>query len=285
MKKNYIPFEKQLNEYENAWIYKEVDLSCILIDEKAVVPYGDTLNKISESIVSMVLHTLEKTTGEKIYFQLITALHNRDDSTIVFDLVNTCACALLEESEKHLFTAGDMEKPYITKKLTKKILIDNDKPEFEEVAVTPVQVCFRAVRNAIKAEKHVVFNPKSGYLYFSELLHDDDTGEAETIYRRAPKFVDLGSYATDMNGKQIAYTADNTTYADYLDLVEKMQLSPVQYEILKYRMRVDPDTGKQYGKHAISRKLKISESTYKTQLARIRKKAEKVIDCEKYIAK
>lgn len=282
--KERVSMDERIENFENAYLYEK--------------DYGNELLDLAKAITASVLHTVRdpqrKTGKDTVYIigvnteklngyyniafdAMLSQLNASPDYNDTFsdscDLVQTAALAILEEASKHLSRFGDMQKAYTEKKVSRKVVIDAP-PIMEEQEVAPIQKVYRAVRKAIDAEKSVKFDPANGYLYFSDLLSvDDENGESAEIeiYKRAPKFYDLGSYEIDFNGAEKAYTPDGDG-KDELQTIEsmiaKMKLSEMQAAIVHYRLQG-------YGKKAISRKLNIKEDCYKVHMKRIKAKAEK----------
>lgn len=268
-KREYISLETRIADFEKA--YHSGD-------------YANELTDLAKAIVSIVIHTVrdpQRKTGKdnltpgetwkkanynKLFDTMLASIHaNPTIETEYF--ISECIVTILELMAKY----GTLTDTIEYKHFSKKVVI-NDLPEIVTDEIKPIQLAHRAVRNAINHEKSVKFDPANGYLYFSDILtlEDDDGARLEeTIYRRSPKYADMGAYVEDFNGKEENYTATLDSFLSVSEMIDLLRLSPMQKTILQYRMQG-------YGKHTIARKLDIKEDTYKTHVKRIREKAERL---------
>lgn len=190
------------------------------------------------------------------------------------DLVQDAILSIMEETKKakerngNTFTENFMEQPYTARRLKRKVWIKVDESAngWETITTTPIQEIFKAVRRAVENSRAVQTDPKNGYTYISHLVTDEQSGECETVYRRMPKYADLGGAVKDFNGKETAYTADEQTAQDMDELVARLNLSKRQAEILKLRL-----CG--YGKKAIATYLGIDPNNTARVLKQIQTKA------------
>lgn len=217
--------------------------------------------------------------GEKVLVikdkELHTALTKLCSETLGegVDIVHTAVITIMQETEKarernNGLVANFMEQPYEVRRLKRKVWIKAEESAngWETVTTTAIQETYKAVRRAVEQSRAVQTDAKNGYLYISQLATDEQSGTEETIYRRLPKYADLGGAVCDFNGKETAYTADEQTAEDIDALVEKMNLSKQQADILKLRI-----SG--YGYKAIATYLGVRPDSITKQIKRIRDKA------------
>ena len=174
------------------------------------------------------------------------------------DLVQEASLAILEQAAEH---AGDpewMENPYTVSRLARKVYIKAaDSAAYREEETTPIQEIFRSVRRSIMASRAVQADPRNGYFYVSDVLED-----GETIFYRSGKYADIGGTAvSDTSGLA---TADKETLFDYWEIMERLNLTARQRQILELRMQ-----GRGY--KAIATYLGIREESVKTIMKRLRK--------------
>lgn len=195
------------------------------------------------------------------------------------DIVNTAAIAIMSETEKidpSERTLGYLERPYKIRKLKRRVWIKKEDSigGWDTIETTPIQQVYRAVRRyitdsgAIRAASHV-------YTYLEDISRDGATGALETIYRRLGKYADLGGYTTDIysdcipgynsNGRSDIYTADETTAGEVDALIENLNLSKQQVQIVQLELRG-------YGLKAIATYLGVDYRNVYNQLRRIRAK-------------
>lgn len=193
------------------------------------------------------------------------------------DLVQTAACALLEQAETHATPAiGWLDNPYIIRRLSRKVYIKlDDSAAYRDDETTPMQEVYRAVRRAIQNSRAVQTDPRNGYTYIEDLGPDG----LDTIYYRMGKYADLGGYAH--NGKENGrlsgapagygqggehYTVDRQTATDYYTIIDLLDLTPRQREVLEMRMQ-----GKGY--KAIATYLGVTQRAIAKTVGQMRKKA------------
>lgn len=157
------------------------------------------------------------------------------------DLVNDAVCAILTECKKQRDrepnAPTDLERPYTVRRLNRKVWIKtaDSVNGWETIETTPIQEVCKAVRRAIEQSRATQADPRNGYTYLADLATDPDSDTTETIYRRLPKYADLGGYATDFNGACTFYTADPETVNDYDSIIERLNLTAKQAKILSLR--------------------------------------------------
>ena len=215
---------------------------------------------------------------ETMYFsndeKAINALIQSDMGE-AFDLVQEAAAAILEEvakqREREPMEAIDLERQYKLKRMKKHVYnkVDNISGVWEIVDTTPIQEVFRAVRRAIASSKAMATDPRNGYSYIDDVLTDPETGEDVSIYRRLPKFADLGGAVVDYNGKETAYTTDAAAVDIVSDIMSKLDLTDRQRQVVTYRLQG-------YGYKAIAKKLGVTQRAIATVLTTIQNKAEKI---------
>lgn len=190
------------------------------------------------------------------------------------DLMHEAVISIMTETEKAkdrnngTLPQNFMEQKYTIRRLKRKVWIkvEQSADGWETVETSAIQETYKAVRRAVEQSRAVQTDAKNGYTYLSELARDEESGTEETIYRRLPKYADMGGAVCDFNGKETAYTADRQTVQDLDRLVESLNLSKQQAEILKLRM-----SG--YGYKAIATYFGVKGANIQTQLKRIQEKA------------
>ena len=148
------------------------------------------------------------------------------------DLIQEAALAILEQASEHsMFGAEWLEIPYTVSRLSRKVYIKaTDSAAYREDETTPIQEVYRAVRRSIMSSRSVQTDPRNGYFYVQDIL---DSGEA--IFYRSGRYADIGGTSvTDTSGLA---TADRETLFDYWQIMEKLNLTPRQRQILELRMQ------------------------------------------------
>lgn len=193
------------------------------------------------------------------------------------DLMQEAIVAILEETKKCIDRSPDrlidLEAPYFIRRLNRKVWIklEDSVGGWEEVETAPITEVHKAVRRAIDANRAASVDPKNGFTYLSDLARDPETAEETVIYRRLPKYANLGGYATDIGGHidyTSTYTTDISTVDEYDRIIELLQLTVKQSKILTLRM-----SG--YGNKAVATYLGITENSVKGAMNEIRRKAKK----------
>ena len=190
------------------------------------------------------------------------------------DLVHDAVITIMTETDKAkernsgTLPQNFMEQPYQVRRLKRKVWIKVEESVngWETVTTTAIQETYKAVRRAVEQSRAVRTDAKNGYTYLSDLAKDEESGTEETIYRRLPKYADIGGAVCDFNGKETAYTADTQTVNDMDTLVAKLNLSKQQADILKLRL-----SG--YGYKAIATYFGVRPDSITKQMKRIREKA------------
>lgn len=177
------------------------------------------------------------------------------------DLVQTACLAVLEQATEHANGENWLDVPYTVRRLSKKVYIQRtDSKAYKDVETTPIQEVYRAVRKAVQDSRAVQTDPANGYGY----IEDYDPETLERIYYRLGKYTDLGGY--DLNGN---YTTGADTVGQYEAIVERMELTDRQSQILKLRMQ-----GKGY--KAIATYLGVSNNAIVKTVKQIQTKATAV---------
>lgn len=189
------------------------------------------------------------------------------------DLVNDAVVAILSErakqADRDLGLPLDMERPYAVRRLKRKVWIKTAESvkAWETVETTPIQEVYKAIRRSIDNSRSMQTDPRNGYTYLADLATDPESGDQTAIYRRLPRYADIGGHVCDFNGKEtVATTADRETVESLDRLVAAMNLSDREATVLKYRL-----SG--YGKKAIATAMGLSESSVATMQRRIKDKA------------
>lgn len=188
------------------------------------------------------------------------------------DLVHAAAVVLLDETkkaaEREPLSIGYLEKPYRVRRLNRKVWIKtaDSVNGWETAETTPIQEAFKAVRREIESNRAVqVANFK--YTYIEDISKDSETDSETDIYRRLPKYSQLATETTDINGKVTSITADSTTAADIDTLIAALNISKQQATVLQYRL-----SG--YGYKAIATALGVRSANVQTQVKRIAAKVK-----------
>lgn len=137
---------------------------------------------------------------------------------------------------------------------------------WETVETTPIREIYKAVRRSINTSRAMATDPRNGYSYIESMATDPETGETETVYRRLTKYADLGGYACDFNGACTLYSVDAETVRDTDTLIESMNLTKKQAQVLALRQ-----SG--YGYKAIATYLGVTQRAVAKTVEAIQKKA------------
>lgn len=239
--------------------------------------YADALQELGAACAYSVLRPLVSRgynpTLEEYRDDITHAL--RHDVDIIgdgFDLVNDAIAAILTETQKQRKREPeqptDLERPYTERRLNRKVWIKSADSVggWKTVETTPIKEVFSSVRRAIDTSRAAATDPRNGYTYVDGISTDPKSGELSTIYRRLPKYADLGGFATDFNGAMTVYTADAETVNRYESIVERMNLTHKQAVVLKMRVQG-------HGYKAIASYLGITDSAVSTTVKRIAERA------------
>lgn len=197
------------------------------------------------------------------------------------DLVHAAALALLEQAADHAAAgSGWLEKPYTVRRLSRRVYIQSaDNAAWKDEETTPIQEAFRAVRREIQNSRAIQTDPRNGYSYLEDMTSDPETGTLETLYIRMGKYADLGGYQSsapiqtagapaglELSGAE-RYTVDAAAVDSYNTMLEKLEPTPRQTEIIRLRMQG-------YGMRAIASNLGVKPETINKQLQRLREKCK-----------
>lgn len=190
------------------------------------------------------------------------------------DLVNDAVVAILDEVQKQREREPekpiDFERVYTVRRLKRKVWIKeaDSKGGFETVETSPIREVYKAIRRAIQTSRAVQADPRNGYSYLEDFTTDEN-GETVELYRRLPKYADLGGAVCDFNGAETGYTVDRETVNSYEKTLAALNLTDRQRAILQYRIQG-------YGYKAIATKLGVLPSTIQVTMTRLREKCEKI---------
>lgn len=258
---------------ERVLVIKDKDLHTAL-NKMCAETMGEGIDLVHEAVISLMTE-YEKATQRTLY-----TLYDQNDKEIYSgyerpqDIPESITESTYLDNDYYIeiMTMNNhiqwLEKPYTIRQLKRKVWIkvEDSKNGWETTTTTPIQQVYKAVRRAIEQSRAVQTDARNGYTYLSELARDEESGTEETIYRRLPKYADMGGAVCDFNGKETAYTADRQTVQDLVCLVESLNLSKQQAEILKLRM-----SG--YGYKAIATYFGVRPDSITKQMKRIREKA------------
>lgn len=197
------------------------------------------------------------------------------------DLVNTAIVSLLDECTKVDTTAENfLETVYTVRRLKKKVWIkaEDSVNGWETMETSPIREVYKAVRREVANNRSLNIDPSNGYMYLEDLARDEGSNEETTIYRRLNKFSDLAGNVTDFNGAVKFETVDSASVTDYDTMVEKLELTTRQAQILQLRM-----SG--YGYIAIATYLGVNEKSVRDVLKTVQKKASEKLDLPPYLVK
>lgn len=197
------------------------------------------------------------------------------------DLVNTAIVSLLDECTKVDTTAENfLETVYTVRRLKKKVWIkvEDSVNGWETVETSPIREVYKAVRREVANNRSLNIDPSNGYMYLEDLTRDEESNEETVIYRRLNKYSDLAGNVTDFNGAVKFETVDSASVTDYDTMVEKLELTTRQAQILQLRM-----SG--YGYIAIATYLGVNEKSVRDVLKTVQKKASEKLDLPPYLVK
>ena len=181
-----------------------------------------------------------------------------------YDLVQTAICALLEMANAHCNAAENwLDTPYTIERLSKRVYIrENDSRVYRTEETTPIQEIYRIVRRAIADSRAVMTDPHNGYTYISIDAYEPEA--LEQVFIRSGKYADVGG--VDCHGLYTGDAASLKAYNDVDTLLEKLNLTAREVQIIKLRLRG-------YGARAISNHLGTSLGSVQRSTARVRDKA------------
>ena len=218
-------------------------------------------------------------TADKAAESALNALIGRTLSDGI-DLVQEAACTLLEQAADHADSPGWLDRPYTVRRLSRRVYIRaEDSAAYADVQTAPMREVYRAVRRAVQDSRATQTDPRNGYTYIEDMTGDG----LETIYYRLRKHADLGGYAVSGDYSNTAgapaglstrgtgggYTASIQTVKAYYGIIDRLNLTPRQREIVELRMQ-----GK--GMRQIATYLGVQPETINKTLARLRDRCEKI---------
>jgi len=180
-----------------------------------------------------------------------------------------CEIEKQQERENGLQVENWLETPYNVRQLKRKVYIklEDSVKGWEDITITPIQQAFRYVREQINNSRAMSTDARNGYSYLEEYAKDEQSDTETKIYKRLPKYADLGGYACDFNGKETLYSASAQDVEDIEEKIEKLNLTVRQAKILQLRLQ-----GKGY--KAIATYLGIRFDNVYSQIKEIRRKAK-----------
>lgn len=197
------------------------------------------------------------------------------------DLVNTAIVSLLDECTKVDTTAENfLETVYTVRRLKKKVWIkvEDSVNGWETVETSPIREVYKAVRREVANNRSLNIDPSNGYMYLEDLARDEKSNEETTVYRRLNKFSDLAGNVTDFNGAVKFETVDSASVIDYDIMIEKLELTARQAQVLQLRMGG-------YGCVAIGTYLGVKEESVISVLKTIQQKAIEKLELPSYLVK
>lgn len=197
------------------------------------------------------------------------------------DLVNTAIVSLLDECTKVDTTAENfLETVYTVRRLKKKVWIkvEDSVNGWETVETSSIREVYKAVRREVANSRSLNIDPSNGYMYLEDLTRDEEGNEETVIYRRLNKYSDLAGNVTDFNGAVKFETVDSASVTDYDTMVEKLELTTRQAQVLQLRM-----SG--YGYIAIATYLGVNEKSVRDVLKTVQKKASEKLELPPYLVK
>lgn len=250
--------------YRDTNTLKNIDYSCKKAFIKVYNEDGDRQTKTADSDYRYAYNKLtQQTLGDGL------------------DLVNTAIVSLLDECTKVDTTAENfLETVYTVRRLKKKVWIkvEDSVNGWETVETSPIREVYKAVRREVANNRSLNIDPSNGYMYLEDLTRDEESNEETVIYRRLNKYSDLAGNVTDFNGAVKFETVDSASVTDYDTMVEKLELTTRQAQILQLRM-----SG--YGYIAIGTYLGVNEKSVRDVLKTVQKKASEKLDLPPYLVK
>lgn len=177
------------------------------------------------------------------------------------DIIHVAVLALLEQTAEHAGEAGWLDKPYTVRRLDKRVYIRlEDSAAYREEETTPVQEVYRAIREAVEQSRAVKADPTSRYTYV-DLPSPDET---DRLYYRSGRYANVGGYDSMGN-----YTAGLLDVVDYKQIIDRLDMTPRQRDIIEMRMAG-------YGDRAIAAYYGVTFQAVQNTVKRIQRKAENI---------
>lgn len=181
------------------------------------------------------------------------------------DLLQTAVIAILDESKNH---NADLTTEYTKHQLSKKVWIklEDSKNGWTDTATTSIQEVYKAIRREV-ANNRSIQMASHKYAYIDDMVNDEN-GNTEKVYRRLNKHIALDE-VYNSNGAITSITADNKTVFDIDLIMDKLELSKRESQILQLRLAG-------YGYKAIGTYLGVKGGTAQRTMHRIQAKAIKI---------
>lgn len=187
------------------------------------------------------------------------------------DLVHEAVVTILEQCKRQLEEEGsiDLLRPYTVRRLKKRVYIkkEDSVDGWETVELVPIKEVYKSVRYAIMNNKSVQVDPANGYSYIDDMVTDpeNETDSGEVIFLRSGKYCDIGGHVKDFNGAETMYTPSKWTYEELNSIIDCLELTKAQNEILKLRLQG-------YSVKSISTYKGVKDGTVKKIITQIQKK-------------
>ena len=181
------------------------------------------------------------------------------------DLLHTAIIAILDETKKH---NSDLTTEYTKHQLNKKVWIklEDSKNGWTDITTTSIQEVYKAIRREVSNNRSIQIASHK-YAYIDDIVSDNN-GNTEKIYRRLNRHAALDE-VYNSNGAITSITADNKTVFDIDMVMNKLELSKRESQILQLRLAG-------YGYKAIGTYLGIRTENVKLTLRRVQAKAIKI---------
>lgn len=179
-------------------------------------------------------------------------LHNADIGDGI-DVANQASIAILEQIE--YLTVHELplslEAPYTVRAVKRNVWIkDVDTQAYEDREVTAIQEVYRAVRRYIQ-EQGGIQSASQAYAYIDVEVEDIQSDTVQKVYRRLPRYADLGgnevsspfasvedtviNHVDSVRGGN--YTVDKQTVDDMDALIKSLNLTTRQNDIIALRLQ------------------------------------------------
>ena len=181
------------------------------------------------------------------------------------DLLQTAVIAILDESKNH---NSDLTTEYTKHQLNKKVWIklEDSQNGWTDTTTTSIQEVYKAIRREV-ANNRSIQMASHKYAYIDDIVNDEN-GNTEKVYRRLNKHIALDE-VYNSNGAITSITADNKTVFDIDLIMDKLELSKRESQILQLRLAG-------HGHKAIGTYLGIRTENVKLTLRRVQAKAIKI---------
>lgn len=181
------------------------------------------------------------------------------------ELLHTAVIAILDETKKH---NSDLTTEYTKHQLSKKVWIklEDSKNGWTDIATTSIQEVYKAIRREVSNNRSIQIASHK-YAYIDDVVNDEK-GNTEKIYRRLNRHTALDE-VYNSNGAVTSITADNKTVFDIDMIMDKLELSKRESQILQLRLAG-------YGYKAIGTYLGVKSGTAQRTMHRIQAKAIKI---------